>query len=125
MKDIETKIIDIPIVGNAKTGDYKTNNDALDNAFRLWISSSKNEFLRQQGGNWLMRHIGKPMSQARADEIRSSIQLGIATEFIPKLTILKLDVEPDYTKRKWIITVIAYSEAYRVALNQTYLVDNE
>lgn len=121
----ETKYIDIPTTGNIKKGDYLENNDALDNAFRIWISSSKNEYLRRSGGNWLLRHIGKPMNSARTQEIKRSIQTGIATNFEPRLNILDLQVVADYSKRRYIITLVAYSESLRVGINQTYLVNNE
>ena len=122
---IETNYIDIPISGNNKQGNYVYNNTALDNSFRLWISSAKNEYLRRQGGNWLLKHIGKPMNEERALEIKRDLNTGISTEFIPQLTILRLDVTPDYTKRRWIIELVAYSEKLRVGLNQKYFVSNE
>lgn len=121
----EKKYIDIAVLGNARTGKYIENNDALDNAFRLFISSSKNEYLRRIGGNWLTKHIGKPMNSDRSDDIKSSVQKGILTEFSPLLTILDLKVTPDYVKKKWIINLVAYSEQFRVGINQTYLISNK
>lgn len=121
----ETKFIDIRIEGNSRRGGYIENNDALDNALRMWISSSKSEYLRRSGGNWLLQHIGKPMNDARVQEIKRSIQTGLTTDFRPTLTILDLQIVPDYVKRRYVITLVAYSEALRVGINQTYLVSNE
>ncbi|MDA3855885.1 MAG: hypothetical protein PF569_06485 [Candidatus Woesearchaeota archaeon] len=121
----ELNYIDIPISGNKKNGLYIKNNDALDNAFRLWITSSPNEFLRRQGGGILLRHIGKPLNDARALEIRRSIQRGVSNDFSPALEILNLTVTPNYTRKRWEILLVGYSEQFRVGINQTYLISNE
>lgn len=125
MDTTEVKYIDIPIAGNSKDGSVINNNEALDNAFRLWVTASKNEFLRKKGGNVLAKHIGKPMNDDRAIAIKRDIQAGVVDEFNPPLTVLKLTVTPDYVKRRYSILLVAYSEQLRVGINQTYLVDNE
>ncbi len=121
----EKKYIDISINGNGTKGNAIYNNDALDNAIRLWLTASKNEFLRRQGGNVLLKHIGKPMNDDRVKLIKGDIQAGLQYDFTPKMTIVNLEVTPDYIQRKWKITLVAYSEELRVGVSETYLVSNE
>lgn len=124
---IETNYTDIPITGT--TGDTGKatllyNNDALNNAFLIWISSMPNSFVRSSRGGVLAKHLGKPMNNNKKKDIERDLSIGIKEDFSPSLEIIKLVVKPLYNQRTWQITLQAYSPFLQIGLNNEYYIKN-
>lgn len=123
----EVLYTDVNIEGNTNEFgqlEYPTNEEALNNAFRVWLVSSRGENLRSTTGGYLLPHLGKVMNDERAQEIRQAIQDGLNQEFSPALRILTLDVIPDYTNRLWTIRLVAYSPDLKSGVNTIEKVRN-
>jgi len=116
--------IDIPIDGANQSGTFITDNDALENAVKLWLLKGRGEDLRRITGGWVLKHLGKPMDDDRALSIASDIQKGLRSEFKPELTIKNLSVVPNYSQRRWEIHLIAFSPELQVGVANTFFVGN-
>lgn len=91
-------------------GDIKTyiDEEALNQAFKLWIAESKGERLRTNSGGYLLRHLQKPMNEERARTIERAIKVGLSQDFSPYISVIELTVTPLYKEKKWDIQLIAY-----------------
>lgn len=127
MASIETNFTDIAIEGTTgSTGKATTlyNNDALNNAFRIWISSSGFDAVRTKRGGYVLKHIGKPMNSERARDIKRDIIIGLREDFKPDMNIIKVSVIPLYDIRTWRITVQAYSPSLQIGINNDFYLRN-
>ena len=100
------------------------NSEALSTAFTLWLVSGKGDNLKSVNGGYLKRHLGKPMSEQRANEIRRSILVGMENEFKPAITVVDLKVISDFKKNRWIITLIGYNEQLNIGITSVNAVNN-
>jgi hypothetical protein len=119
--------IDIPISGTvANTGKpgLLYNNDALSNAFQIWVGSTGTDSVRSKKGGYIIKHLGKPLTNERANDIQGSIKLGIKEDFKPELKIIKLEVEALKTIRMWRIKLIAYSPILQIGINNEFYLRN-
>lgn len=100
-------------------------NDALVNAVKIWLSLYQGEILRRPtDGGTLINLITKPMSPQRQIDIQREITRTLTQEFSPTLTNVSVTVEPDYVKRKWNISGIAYCFAIKDSLDFNFSVKN-
>jgi hypothetical protein len=102
-----------------------TNSDALAQAFKLWLTLGKGEKVRTTTGGVLVPHLGKSMTDQRANDIKNSILRSLNTEFTPQMTITTLNVIADTTKNRWVITIEGYSSSLEVGINTYALIDNK
>lgn len=101
-----------------------TNEEALSNAFSIWLTSAQFENLRSLTGGVLYKHIGKVMNQDRANQIKNDIILGAESEFKPKLTFVTLDVVPDYDKNLWKVSISAFNVEYNIGFSSAIVLNN-
>lgn len=119
---------DIPFNGNKlPDGTVKKLSDgqALENAFKLWLSYATGEKLRDKRGGWLVNNLNKQMTEDRGLSIKQSILDGLKTSFRPELRVVRISVVPDYQRRKWNITVVAYAPSLQIGFNTNLTINNE
>ncbi len=124
---VKTTFFDIPISGNKlPDGRIKVLNDseALENAFKLWLSYAARERYRTTAGGWLINHLGKQMNEERSRLIQQSITGGLS-KFSPELTIISFNITPLYEKKQWPLEIIAYSSLLQLGLNSNLIINNE
>lgn len=101
------------------------NKDAIQNAFRMWLVSSKGEMIRRPSyGGVLRQWLIRPMSDENAQNIRTAILSGLNQNFYPFITPTTLTVEPRYEEHYWLITLIGYCKEYSTDINTTVNVKN-
>lgn len=124
----EKRFFDYPYykITNAN-GELKNyyNEQALANAFTIWLTSATNENLRKGGGGILYRHLGKAMTEERGRSIRSDIVSGAEKEFTPQLTFVTLDVIADLPKKKWRIFVEAFNAEFNIGFSSAIVIDSQ
>lgn len=101
-----------------------TNEEALSNAFSIWLTSAQYENLRSLAGGVLYKHIGKIMNQDRANQIKDDIIISAEAEFRPILTFRTLNVIPNYDKAIWKIYIEAFNEQYNIGFSSAVVVNN-
>lgn len=111
----DTKV-DGSIDGNGNIVEV-TNNDAFENAFKIWLHSTKGDSLRSLQGGYLTSFIGKPMNSETALAIKDALKIGLNQEFSHTFTIVDLAVVPDYTAKKWFIRIVGYDSRLQSGLN--------
>jgi len=90
---------------------------ALENAINLWISSFQGERLYQPTvGGVVIDNLLKPMSNDRANEIRSEIMDGLAYQFKPSVKVSECIVFPDYERDTYWISVKGYCPSLQVSI---------
>lgn len=100
------------------------NEDALSQAFKIWLVSSVNEKVRTTSGGWLIPYIGKPMTEENLRLLKVSIKTGIETDFKPALTIITLEVVPIYEKQQWVIYLVGFNPDLNIGINTAVTVSN-
>ncbi|MDA3856324.1 MAG: hypothetical protein PF569_08760 [Candidatus Woesearchaeota archaeon] len=118
-KTFKNYYMDIDYTGKkTTTGDIYTytDSDALQQAFRLWLTESKGEKLRKQVGGYLIPHLQKPMTPERIGDIKRSIKNGLSQEFKPRVQILSLEVTPIYNLKQWQIDALVYTPLLKDAV---------
>ncbi len=111
---------DLDVNGGLKT---LSNSGALAQAFSVWLVSGVGEKIRTNSGGWLIKFIGREITDSVAEEIKTSIQLGMVNDFTPPITVTNLQVIPDKAKQRWIIHVEGYNEELNIGMNTTTVVD--
>lgn len=101
-----------------------TNSDALAQAVKIWLVSKRNEKIRSLGGGILYPHLGKVMDDDRASLIRDSIINGLKKDFTPPLTVVSVDVIPNYEKEMWEIGIVAFNADLQIGVNTKTYVTN-
>jgi hypothetical protein len=103
---------------DTSTGNYETiyNEDALANAFRIWLLSRPGDNLRNLRGFNLHRYVGKPLSLEMATTIQQDLRQRIEDDFNPILTVVSLEVSPNYEKRQFDIALTAISTEIQLAM---------
>jgi hypothetical protein len=102
---------------DTSTGNYETiyNEDALANAFRIWLLSRPGDNLRNMRG-FNHRFIGKPLSVETASVISYELRQRTEDDFSPALTVISVDVIPNYEKRQFDISLLAISSEVQLAM---------
>lgn len=118
-KKFENYYIDIDYQGSlGSNGDIKKliDDDALKQAFRFWLASSKGERLRSKTGGYVLPHLKKPINEERKRAIKRAILQGLRQDFTPYLEVIKIDVIPNYNKKQWTIEVVFYAPELKRAI---------
>lgn len=111
-----TNIFDYDLFGTIVDGNIKIvfEQKALINSLKLWIASYQGDFI---GGNtrggYVRNAINKPLSSTDAEDVYHAIMIGLKKDFRPELEVVSLSVIPNVKKRKWDITLDAYSSALK------------
>lgn len=100
------------------------NNEALEQAIKIWISSQKGEKIRTTGGGLLVPFIGKTLDEYNAERIKQVLTQGLEEYFIPNITIVELKVIPNNQKNRWEIYVVGYNIELSLGVNTLVLVNN-
>lgn len=100
------------------------NSQALMQAFQIWLVSSPREQVRSRSGGYVSSQLFKPLTDANAKLLRSSILSGLKNDFVPTLTVDTLNVVADPNNRQWIIQLIAYNTALNIGVNDLAFISN-
>ncbi len=125
MIQVETVFYDFPMSKTlTKGGELQTykNNEALEQALKIWLVSGKGEKIRTLGGGILSPYLHKGLNNTTSNEIRKNILKGLESEFLPKMTVVNLDVIPNTQKERWEISLVAYNSDLSIGLNSFILV---
>lgn len=94
--------------------------EAIENAFRMWVVSKKGEVIRSPNrGGFLFPWLIKPMSEVNVGRFKISILNGLEQDFYPFLKVESLTIEPDYEARQWNIHLIGYAPEYKTKVDST------
>lgn len=118
---------DYPMVKETnKQGGIKMyyNSDALAQAIKIWMVSSKGEKIRTTGGGYLMPFIGKTLDWEHAQQIAQRLITGLAEDFQPPITVTDIQVVPDTDNFRWIVSVKGYNADLNVGVNTLVVVSN-
>lgn len=89
-------------------------NEALENALRMWIASFRGEIIRQPDkGGYIVQWLTKPMSEDTRTSIKEAIEDGLFEDFQPPVQIRQLNIIPDYENQNWKIELKGYCPALR------------
>jgi len=113
-----SKITDTSLFGGISNGSikYLSSSDALRNSIMMWLCSFKGDYIGQPTrGGILTSIINKPMKSSMIPQIEASIRSGLSYDYTGiELQILSLNVEANYEKRHWIISVEVYSPSLKM-----------
>jgi phage baseplate assembly protein W len=114
-------IVDFPGTGEMITSQGNipvlTDQDALVNSINLWLCSFQGERLyRPNEGGLITRHLLKPMSGERANDMRDDITDGLAHQFTPYISVSECSVIPDYERNTYWIEIKGYCPSLKVAI---------
>ena len=86
------------------------NVDAIMNSIRMFFASFRGEMIRSPNiGGAITTQIHRPMSDVDVDFMESVIRSAFNNDFKPKLQIESLEIEPDFERRFYKISILAYS----------------
>ena len=92
--------------------------EAVENAFRSWLVSSRGEIIRQPNrGGYLKQQISKPMTPDRLEVIRAAIMNGLEQDFVPYIEVESLILTPDYSNRKLNVELRGLSKEYKTRIS--------
>lgn len=92
--------------------------EAIENAFRAWLVSSRGEIIRRPDrGGYLKQQLSKPMNSDRLEVIRAAIMNGLEQDFIPYIEVESLILTPDYANRKLNIELRGISKEYKTKIS--------
>lgn len=120
--------LDYPIYKEVKSnGELKTykNSDALAQAIKIWLSSSKGEKIRTRSGGVLIPFIGKLLTTENANSMKNAIVFGLQHDFTPPIEVVNIDVYPNVEKQRWEIDIIGYNATLLVGVNTRVIISNE
>lgn len=107
------QIFDFNLFGGlSNTGDplVVSGKEAFINALNIWLLSKQGDFIRQPlKGGFLYNWLCKPLSDYNATRIYTSLKLGLTYDFSPRFVLQDLTVIPDYTNKRWKITMSGFS----------------
>ena len=85
--------------------------EAIKNALILYLTSSKGDYIRNpKAGGVLKTLLFKQMNDQKAQTIAFTIQNAIKNEFTPGISLVDLQVTPNYADRLWEIYIEYKSE---------------
>lgn len=86
------------------------NVDAIMNSIRMFFASFRGEVLRSPNlGGAVVSQLFRPMSEVDIDFLESVIRSAFNNDFRPRLQIESLEIEPNFERRFFRITLAAYS----------------
>lgn len=123
LKQYESSIFDYSLFGDSTDGTLKEVQEveALINSIKLWMASYEGDYIDYRTvGGFVTSALGKPMKDSNIVEVTQRIRYGIENDFTPALTIISLEVIPNFEKRRWEISLEAYSPELnlRVFINE-------
>ena len=93
---------------------------AIENAFRMWMVSSQGEIIRNpRRGGFLIPWVTKPLTVENAQKIRVAILNGLEQDFVPYIQVTSLTVSPNYESRRWDIDLKGYCPDYKIEVSTT------
>lgn len=96
--------------------------EAIENALKLWLMSFQGERIRRPNdGGYVTRWLFKSMDEQTAFDIKTAIRIGLEREFIPKITIDQIVVNPNYQNESWEIEVKGYIPSIQ---QEIYVIEN-
>jgi len=102
-------IVDYDIEGGLdRRGNLKKlyGKEALNNAIVLWLNSQKGDFYGELNkGGKIIKYLSKGLSDDVKEQLETSIREGLEEDFSVTLIIDYLNLEPDYVKRRWVLTL--------------------
>jgi hypothetical protein len=114
MEDITKAYVDTDILGKLdSSGNLTTyyNKDALNNSIICWLTSFKNDILRNPGrGGYITQLLYKPMTDQAKQNLIDAIVDGFNQDYSPRVKLLSLDVIPNYEDKTWEINILVYSD---------------
>lgn len=100
---------DINVYGNENpdgTPEYHLDEEAINNALSLWLSSKKGDFIkRPELGGIIDRLLFKQMNIETQAKMSFAIQNAINNQFAPALKLEGLQVNPNYEQRFWEVSI--------------------
>lgn len=91
--------------------------DALYNSLTEWLTSSKNQYLRNPNtGGILVGALDKTMTDERAEQIRNRLIEGLTREFTPSITVIDVKISPDHRSDTWGIEIIGYVTSLKMII---------
>ncbi len=100
--------------------------DALNNSIVMWLLSFKNEILRSPGrGGYFSQWLFKPMIANNIPKMMKSIQDGIDQDFLPQLTLLAMNITPQYTKRYWEVFMQVFCQSLQMGTTVNANIKNQ
>ncbi len=88
------------------------NAEAVENALKLWLVSFKGDKIRNpDAGGYITQWLFKPMTEDTRFDMKTAIRIGLEREFIPRVTIDRVVVIPDYDREIWHIEIYGYVPA--------------
>jgi len=99
---------------------------ALDNAIILWLTSFRSDIIRDPNrGGYFTRWIFKPMNVKNIDAMMMSIRDGIDQDFIPQLTLLALNITPNFPKRYWEVFMQVFAKSLQIGTTLNVNIRNQ
>lgn len=93
---------------------YYENEDAVENAFLLWLQTEKGEILNElELGGSVSPYLFKQMNDTNKLKILFQFRAEIDNFFFPSIQIKRLDVESDKEKRHWIIKIRYFIKEFK------------
>jgi len=104
--------LDFSLFGNTDSqGDIEVRTDveALFTALTQWVTSGRNEYIRNPGiGGLFMDLLDKTIDEDRADEFRNRFLQGLKDQFRPAITVVDLAVSPNYDDDSYQVFLSGY-----------------
>lgn len=96
--------------------------EAIENALKLWLMSFQGERIRRpDDGGYITKWLFKSIDEDTAFDIKNAIRIGLEREFIPRINIDKIIVDPDYTRESWRIEIYGYIPSIQ---KEVYVIEN-
>ena len=100
--------------------------DALSNAIILWLTTMEGDIIRDpRRGGYFTRWLFKPMNTKNIDAMMMSIRDGIDQDFIPQLTLLALNITPNFAKRYWEVFMQVFAKSLQIGTTLNVNIKNQ
>lgn len=114
------KVYDYPFYkklnGNGSISDLE-NSDALTQAVKVWLVSKTNEKVRSRSGGIIYPYLGKLMDEEQKNKMRMAIVQGLQYDFNPPLVPVQVEVNADYEKERWEVSIVAFNSELALGVN--------
>lgn len=92
------------------------NEDALNNALKMWLSSFEGDLLRQPTrGGYVAPLLLRPMNRVNQGQLEQIVRNGFNEDFRPLLQLRTLQIEPNYEKGYWNTYIEVYSRDLKIS----------
>lgn len=100
------RIVDFSITGEDT---LITEEQAFVNSLKLWISSYRGDFINGNTiGGYVTKALNRKLDNSEIDLVHAMISEGLKKDFSPQLEITRLEITPNYSKRRWEIELEAF-----------------